>query len=216
MAVERRAGARREEVLAAVRAAEDGTSVAALVEETGLHENTLRFHLTRLVDDGLVERRPVPGGGPGRPPLRFVATPAAAPGGAYQVLAEVLGQGLVEVVDDPLEAARQIGRSWGRELHPGEGESLEDAVAELVATLDRYGFDPEVGRGDGESLISIRTCPFAELTRKDEVGGRIPCAVHLGMMEGMLERAGVDVGGQVTVSLEPYVEPGCCLGRVAG
>lgn len=215
-AADRRAGARRAQVLKAVRGDEEGVGVVALVEATGLHENTVRFHLNRLIEDGLVERRTVSTGAPGRPPMVFVATPAAAPGGGYQVIAEVLANGLSEVVEDPQEAARQIGREWGRRLGAGQGATGEvtQAVEELGSIMDRFGFDPEVEHEQGRSVIRIRTCPFVELTRDDpgREASTVPCAVHLGMMEGVLQEAGA--GADVEVGLEPFVTPDCCLGRI--
>lgn len=206
---ERRVGVRRAEVLRAVRAAPAGTGVAALVEATGLHENTVRFHLSRLVEEGMVERRAAPAGVPGRPPITFVSRPAAAPGGSYQVIAEVLSRGLPRAVEDPAEVARQIGLEWGRSLHDRRppAQDLEQAVEDLGGILDRFGFDPEVQHGADGAEVRIRTCPFIEVTREHQT---VPCGVHLGMMQGILQEAGTEA----EVELEPFAQAPLCLGRV--
>ena len=46
-----------------------------VAEHTGLHPNTVRFHLERLENEGLVSRHVRRSGDPGRPRLAYVATP---------------------------------------------------------------------------------------------------------------------------------------------
>ncbi|WP_330342044.1 helix-turn-helix domain-containing protein [Streptomyces sp. NBC_00557] len=60
-------GESRTRVLDVLRAAPDGAGVRDIAEQTGLHPNTVRFHLDALVKEGLAESRTEGRGRPGRP-----------------------------------------------------------------------------------------------------------------------------------------------------
>lgn len=229
-AADRRAGARRAAVLREIESARQGLGIRALAEVTGLHENTVRFHLERLVAEGLVERRTGGSRGPGRPPLTFVRRREAAGAGRdnYELLARVLAHRLGGG-QDAVAAARAAGREWGlgtRRDDPspsgsGSGDPWDDAIDELARVLDGAGFAPEVaeeaadaqpaaGAGETTRTVTVRVhnCPFLRLAREDRA---VPCAVHLGLMEGVLEAA----GGPGTVErLEPFVTPSLCVAHV--
>lgn len=240
VAPDRRAGARRSEVLRLIRAERDGIGVRALSEATGMHENTIRFHLRRLVDDGLVARRSLPAETPGRPPLVFVATEGVGHEGPgnYALIAQVLSQGLAEHGADAVEAATEYGRQWGRargETSVGAaaagararagvgvgvkaGETVRDqAVAAVLRVLTETGFEPDIvdaedvdsEEGEGEAVVQVHNCPFRLLAEEDQA---VPCGVHRGIMEGVLESVGAE--GAVT-ELEPFVTAHLCLARVS-
>lgn len=227
-------------MLRLIRAERDGIGVRALSESTGMHENTIRFHLRRLLEDGVVERRPVPAGVPGRPPLLFVATHGLGHEGPanYALIAQVLTQGLAERGADAVEAATEFGRQWGRsrgelaqkadaasgtDVTDGRGgtggaggTSREQALATVLRVLAETGFEPDVvgpavGAGEsGEAVVQVHNCPFRLLAEEDQA---VPCGVHRGIMEGVLE--GVGVGGGAVTELEPFVTPHLCLARVS-
>lgn len=213
---DRRVGARRLEVLRLVRVARDGLGVRALAESTGMHENTIRFHLNRLVEDGLVERRKVAAGTPGRPPLRFVASSGGMDEepGNYALIARVLSEGLAGATDDIEGTAVEFGRRWGRirgARAAGDGHdrpTLEEAVEELGRVLEEAGFEPEIEPGAQETVVRIHNCPFRQLARDDQT---IPCGVHRGIMEGVLEGVGT---GEAVTRLDPWVTPHLCVARV--
>lgn len=212
---DRRAGARRADILEVIRAAREGLGIRALTEATGLHENTVRFHLDRLVADGLVERRAGASRGPGRPPLTFVARRDHHGAGHdnYELLARVLADHL-GAAEDTVATAQAAGRAWAQERAPvpegipSSADPVDRALDELARVLDRAGFAPEVVAEPGGATVRVHNCPFLRLAREDRA---VPCAVHLGLMEGVLEAA----GPVATVEeLEPFVTPTLCVARV--
>lgn len=210
-----RAGARRADILEALRAARAGLGIRALAAATGLHENTVRFHLDRLTAEGLVERRSGSSAGPGRPPLTYVALrePDEARDN-YALIARVLSDALAGATGDPAEAARESGRAWGRASAAGRASPVPaagsadwaDALEGVTAVLEQEGFAPEVDAGPGGAVVRVHHCPFLALSREDQA---VPCSVHRGLMEGAL-------GGVGAVDrLEPFVAPSLCVAHLS-
>src|SRR3954449_9852427 len=90
-----------------------------LAERLGLHANTVRLHLERLREAGLVDVEPVHRGTVGRPQHVYSLAPGA-PGVAFDppshaLLAGLLA-GLAERVGADAEDAEAIGRSWGGDV----------------------------------------------------------------------------------------------------
>ncbi len=217
----RRAGERRADILRVIAAAREGLGVRALAEATGLHDNTVRFHLERLVDEGLVERRQGTSTGPGRPPLLFVARRDHAEAGHdnYELIARALSMHLGDG-EAAVAAAEAAGRAWGHR-HSGDdqvadgtgarrGGAWEGGLDELARVMDGAGFAPEVtARPEGGATVRVHHCPFGSLAREDRT---VPCAVHLGLMRGVAEAA----GGAVQVdALEPFVTPAVCVAHLS-
>jgi predicted ArsR family transcriptional regulator len=91
----------------------------------------------------------------------------------------------------------------------GYGRSAAAATDRLVGLLEDYGFQPERRTRDGAEQIALRHCPFLELA---EDAMRVVCPVHLGLMQGAMER----LSDEVTVeSIEPFAEPDLCLTHLA-
>lgn len=224
-AADRRAGARRADILAVIKASRQGLGIRALAEATGLHENTVRFHLDRLLEDGTIERRTGVSRGPGRPPLTFVARRDHHGAGHdnYELLARVLAGSLSEA-DDHVASAAAAGRAWARDrvapaaqnpvldprdATPQQADPWDASLDALTRVLDGAGFAPEVTSETGEAAtVRVHNCPFLRLAREDRA---VPCAVHLGLMEGVLEATG-SVGR--VERLEPFVTPSLCLAHV--
>jgi predicted ArsR family transcriptional regulator len=190
-----------------LKRAPEPMSITAIADRIAVHPNTVRFHLDRLVEDGLVERGEPRRRTPGRPPQLFQAVHGMDPTGPrhYRLLAELL---LSELANrpDPGTRAVEAGRAWGREARrSGPGDAAESLPA-LVDLLDELGFAPEA-RADGRS-IGLRHCPFLELA---EAGPRTVCYIHLGLMQGALEAR----RSPLTVDrLEPFAEPDLCLAHL--
>ncbi|MGB5936307.1 MAG: helix-turn-helix domain-containing protein [Ornithinimicrobium sp.] len=208
---------RRGEVLQALKAAPEPQSIIDLAEQLGVHANTVRFHLTRLLAAGQVERVDSIPRAPGRPPQLFGPMPGMDPAGprSYRMLAEVLVAALADG-PDPRAKALQIGRTWGRQQaqtrHDSRDASAADAespVDALVSLLDEIGFAPEVDDTDDVAPIRLRHCPFLELTYTQS---KVVCSMHLGLMQGALQVWGgpVQVGG-----LDAFVEPDLCLAHLS-
>jgi predicted ArsR family transcriptional regulator len=209
-----RAGARRADILGSLRGSRHGLGIRDLSSVTGLHENTVRFHLDRLVADGLVTRTRVRAAGPGRPPLTYVARREPdETRDNYALIARVLGDALAGSTTDPAAAARESGQAWGRassgaptESGPVGPSSWEVALDRLVTVQQDQGFAPEVDEGGAGAVVRVHHCPFLALSQQDRT---LPCSVHLGLIEGLLGDAG-------TVDrLEPFVTPSLCLAHLS-
>lgn len=215
----------RVELLDALRRAGRPLSAEQAAELVGLHPNTARVHLERLLEVGFVRRLRESRTRPGRPRVLYAS---AVPDGfdrpddrradrpedvhdgpagtgapsvdGYKVLARVLAAELA-AGPDAAHAAEEAGRRWaaatgGRDWP--RRPDREQTLAATLAVLDDLGFAPTRTRDGAEILL--HRCPFEELAR-DHRG--VVCGVHLGLIEGTVERLGgpVRVGG-----LEPFRE----------
>jgi predicted ArsR family transcriptional regulator len=209
-----RAGLSRRRVLGLLRESSHSLGVQEMAERTGLHPNTVRFHLERLVAEGLVTRSVEERSEPGRPRLEFTAVPGADPARDrrnYQFLSEVLTGHLAGTVADPAATAREAGRVWGRYLvdrpRPFQRLPEETAMAELLRILDEIGFVPALAPEDRRRVL-IPHCPFRELA---EAHREVVCSIHLGLMRGAL----TEMGAPVTVErLLPFVESSLCVAEL--
>lgn len=198
-------------VLDVLRKSRTECHVQDIAERTGLHPNTVRFHLERLENEGLISRHVRRSGEPGRPPLVYVACPVPdAEHGRrnFGRLAEVLAQVIARANHNPAAVALEAGRSWGLSGTVGS-EAVTDgagAVTELTAHLDELGFAPEVysDRDDGPPIVLQRHCPFLEVAQAHP---DIVCSVHLGLMRGLLERLNAPIRAE---RLIPFASPAGC------
>jgi predicted ArsR family transcriptional regulator len=217
--------ASRAAVLDVLRASPVPLGVTAVAEAVGLHSNTVRAHLGRLVGDGLAVREIVREDRPGRPSAVYSATAAREDGRNYRLLAEVLARYLVSTSSTPGQAATAAGRQWatdqagpgrpaartrpngaaalGNGTPEGAGPSDTDAVTQVLRMLSDTGFAPELS-GDGHS-IRLHNCPFRELAHSHP---DVVCAAHLGIMQGALDSLGAPVAA---TRLLPFVEDDLCV-----
>lgn len=175
---------RREDVLRLVDESEEPLTIAALADRLGMHPNTVRFHLERLVAEGRIAMTKDARGQRGRPAQLFGSANDQADADArrYRMLAEILVDALGDR-PDPVGAATDAGRRWGRR----EAESIDaaDPVTGLVDVLDRIGFGPQVADDTQatDAQVNVCHCPFLELARERP---DVVCSVHLGIMQGAL------------------------------
>jgi predicted ArsR family transcriptional regulator len=188
-----------------LRAADGPLGVAALAEATGLHPNTVRFHLDVLVRAGFVDERPDRRGVRGRPRGVYVAAAPASDDEGFRLLAEVLVTHLDEAGDGA--AAQRAGRAWARRVmpaSPAQPEEVATTTRRVVALFTEMGFDPAaVPHGHGHRVL-LRACPFRALAEQHP---GVVCALHLGLLQGLVERA---AGGTVDAQLSPFVQPRLC------
>ena len=183
---------------------------------TGLHENTVREHLTALVRAGFVHRERAAPTGRGRPAWLYSAAPERPHEREYAGLAVALAGAIAENSPSPREAAVAAGRTWGAQLVGRAPESERGDTAgpttRVVALLDELGFAPRVSEGG----VRLTRCPLLEAAHRHR---DVVCGVHLGLVQGALERAG---GTGEGVELVPFFEAGACwlglpqLGAPAG
>lgn len=205
-------GRSRAQVLTALRRADSPSTVGAVAGRVGLHPNTTRFHLDALVESGLAERAAEKRERPGRPRVLYSARPDDPGVRSYRLLAEILSGFLAATTPRPADAAAEAGRAWGRYLAerppPYQRLGATAAEAQLVRVLDDIGFAPEPVTAGGERQILLRHCPFREIA---EEHGEVVCAIHLGLMQGLLTELGAPTAAD---RLDPFVEPGLCVAHL--
>ena len=164
-------------------------SVRELARRLSLHPNTLRPHLRRLEEAGLVARELRRGASVGRPQTLYsVAGPPAEEGRDYRLLADILAGALTGT--RAVDRARGLAEEWGRYLvaqggpKPGVRLAPRRNLALLQEAMAKAGFQPRFRRQAGHAVeVALRECPFRDLTeeRRD-----LACTLHRGLLEGML------------------------------
>jgi predicted ArsR family transcriptional regulator len=164
-------------------------ATAQIADTLGLHPNTVRPHLERMRDVGLLDVDVDARGTVGRPQHRYSLAPDAPALGfeppAFPVLARMLLR-LAAAADLPASDAVDAGREQGaaRSGRIPAGVPCEDA---LVAELADLGFDPEAVQDDDGVTIGFAHCPFRELA---EANPELVCSLHRGLVEGFVGARG--------------------------
>jgi predicted ArsR family transcriptional regulator len=179
-------------------------ATADIADSLGLHVNTVRPHLERMRDVGLLDVQIDNRGAVGRPQHRYSLAADAPSLGleppTFALLARMLlrAAGLSGTgADDAADAGREQGRSDGAKAIG------RPCVEALVGELDRLGFDPAVGDGDGVATVAFAHCPFRELA---EANPDLVCSLHRGLVEGFVET----VGGAEVVDFRTLVDRDPC------
>jgi predicted ArsR family transcriptional regulator len=163
--------------------------VRELSTRLSLHPNTLRPHLRRLEEVGLVTSEVHRSATVGRPLVMYAAVDREEREGRdYRLLADILA-GLVTGARRR-ERAQAIAREWGAYLvgrsvpKPGARTPTGPNLAILQEALAEAGFDPRFRRRGAKIVeISLRDCPFRDMLDEHR---DLACAVHRGLLEGML------------------------------
>jgi predicted ArsR family transcriptional regulator len=168
-------------------------SASELAERLALHPNTVRPHLDRMREAGLIDVETVHRGTVGRPQLRYSLAPGA-PGLGFDPPSHTLLAGLLAALAETVGAdgvdAAALGRRWGEEAMTRR-QGSRGCLAALMAELERLGFDPvdsTVDSGDGRRVrIDFLHCPFRELA---EAYPELVCHLHRGIVEGVVGTCG--------------------------
>lgn len=176
--------------------------------------HSVKFHLDRLVADGLLEvefRRLSGKSGPGagRPSKLYRRSSRefsiSLPERRYDLVAEVMAtaidraiEGVVPIAEAVRDAAHQEGRRIAREAH----EEGVEGVERLTRALAHHGYEPRIGDGD----IVLANCPFDRLAGEHTA---LVCGMNLALVDGLVD--GLEICG-VTPELAP--EPGQCCVRL--
>jgi predicted ArsR family transcriptional regulator len=189
-------------------------SVREMSGRLGLHPNTLRPHLRRLEEAGLVAHQVRKTPGVGRPQTLYRSLePTGDSGGGFRLLAEMLC-GLLHTRRD-IERATGLAREWGQYLvtqggpKPGVRLPARQNLAALQEAMSRAGFEPRFRRSGTGVEINLRECPFRDLA--DEYRDLV-CSLHRGLIEGML---GGLKPGMALRDFRPFAERGVCRARAA-
>lgn len=171
-------------------------STAEVAGSLGLHLNTVRPHLERMREVGLLEARPDTSGGVGRP-QKLYELAADAPGlglepPVYPMLAKMLLDVAVASDTDTsvvLEAGRDTGRALAHrtEDRTRGGQGTPSVGTMTVGMLDDLGFDPASATEGNCTSVAFGHCPFAELATAHP---QVVCALHRGLMEGFTGELG--------------------------
>jgi predicted ArsR family transcriptional regulator len=164
-------------------------TIADLAEATGLHHNTAREHLHRLIDAGFVESEPIPRSTKGRPKVLYRA--ATHP-------------------DDRVRAARRhaagVRAEQFRRMMPIRDTTTEPTALDrqfdmLDDHMTQCGFDADVNLAN--SQMTMHQCPFAKLARDNPQ----VCEVHFALVRDALE---LEDGPLTATLLHPFSGPDAC------
>lgn len=160
-----------------------------IADTLGLHANTVRPHLERMRDVGLVEYE-THAEGVGRPQHCYHLAPKAPSLGleppTFPLLAKMLVQTSAAAGASGGDAV-EVGREQGRiDAEPVAAEACLDA---LIDRLDALGFDPAAVDDGDTATVAFTHCPFGELAAAFP---ELVCSLHQGMVEGFVEAASGD------------------------
>lgn len=188
-------------------------SVREMSRRLALHPNTLRPHLRRLEEAGLVSREVRKSATVGRPQTLYTVRHIEGEEGRdYRLLAEMLC-GLVKG-KRALQQARDLARQWGSYLvaqggpKPGIRLPARRNLAVLQEAMARAGFEPRFRREAGSAIeINLRDCPFRDLADDHR---ELVCTLHRGLVEGMVS----GLKPELTIrEFKPFAERGICRVR---
>jgi len=167
-------------------------TIAALAEATGLHANTVREHLQRLIDDGYVVAGTEHRTTRGRPRVLYSIADGERTSSPVQrrkvheaaVRGDLMRRVLPDEADDDLDT-----------------ETVHQLDA-LVEDLVDAGFDPLVDTG--RLTIDLTPCAHSEAQAQHR---EVLCGVHLALMQGVLSEAGgpLSIDGMESNCSDPSV-----------
>jgi predicted ArsR family transcriptional regulator len=165
-------------------------ATAQIAESLALHPNTVRPHLDRMREVGLLEVVTDPRGTVGRPQHRYsLAADAPALGfepPAFPVLAQMLLR-LAATARLPAADAVEAGREHGAAAAAARRGEAGTCAEALTAELAALGFDPAAVIDDEGATIAFTRCPFRELA---EANPELVCSLHRGLVEGFVGARG--------------------------
>ncbi|MEO6941889.1 MAG: helix-turn-helix domain-containing protein [Terrimesophilobacter sp.] len=164
-------------------------TVTELAAATGLHHNTAREHLHRLIDAGFVDSETIPTTTKGRPQLSYrAARGAASPAHQARVSASERRSDLIRRLL-PLSDVSRESTPVSRQL-----DALDDH-------MDQCGFDAELSTD--RSHMTMHDCPFADLAKANPQ----VCEVHFELVKDALDIGDGPIHAQ---ELHPFSEPRAC------
>jgi len=181
-------------------------------QATGVPVHTAKFHLDRMVDDGLLEvefRRLTgrTGPGAGRPAKLYRRAQrefaVSLPERHYDLLSEVLADAAAASIEQRVAVdvvAGDVARRHGERLGTDHATDEPADLRRLGAVLEEVGYEPRV---DGGRMV-LENCPFDRIAQQHTA---LVCGLNLQLVQGVVDGLGC-VG--VSAGLEP--SPGrCCV-----
>ena len=164
-------------------------TTAEVAEVLDLHPNTVRPHLERMRDLGLVDVSTAATGAVGRPQHRYALSSSAPSLGleppVFPMLARML---LAAAAASGVDAAELVdaGHEQGRVDGDRAVATGRDTIDALERQLADLGFDPMRADEGTEVTIAFTHCPFRDLA---EIHPDLVCSAHRGMVEGFVSCA---------------------------
>ncbi|MCI2957725.1 winged helix-turn-helix transcriptional regulator [Agromyces atrinae] len=171
-----------------------GSTLAELVDATGIHINTVREHMQRLIDEGFVVAKSEHRTTRGRPRVLYSAATGADDTAAAR-----------ERLTGAVQRAEALRRYAPEAVLGDDTVFADEALNQLDALddhLDRAGFDPALDTTKLE--VELSGCPYREMVDEHR---DVVCSVHLGIIRTVLSHAGGPVSAD---RLLPFTTPGCC------
>ena len=81
---------------------------------------------------------------------------------------------------------------------------------EVLRLNEQFGFRPELRQAKSGKEIILKRCPFQEVAASYQT---VICPLHLGLIRGALAELATGVEADW---LEPFAEPGACVGHLTG
>lgn len=187
---------------------------------TGLAHHNVKFHLDRLVADGLLaveHRRPAGRGGPGagRPAKHYRRVEqelsVSLPPRSYELAGEILAAAVdatargAEPVSDAVArearaAGHRIARTATAEPRDDDAADVPGGLGTAVRVLAANGYEPRVEAG----RVVMANCPFHALSQAHT---ELVCGLNLALIAGLTDELGLPDSVAV---LDPA--PGrCCV-----
>jgi len=171
-------------------------ATAEIAETLDLHPNTVRPHLERMREVGLLDLETEARGAVGRPQHRYSVAADAPSLGLEPPTFQVLSRMLLRLAgsarlgaDEAIEAGRDQGEAYAA---ADQADAADDVLGGLVVRLDSLGFDPAVASDEKSATVAFTHCPFRDLAEADP---DVVCGLHRGLVEGF-----VDCSGGATVT----------------
>lgn len=160
-------------------------ATAEVADVLGLHVNTVRPHLERMREVGLLRVDTETRGSVGRPQHRYSLADDAPALGLEPSPWPLLARTLLDAAaaggldgDDLADAGRRQGEADAARW-PDDADCLDALVVEQA----RLGFDPETVDHPGGATMAFAHCPFRELA---ETHPQLVCSLHNGLVEGFV------------------------------
>jgi predicted ArsR family transcriptional regulator len=186
--------------------------------DVGIARHTAKFHLDKLVDEGLLEtefkrlsgRR---GPGAGRPTKLYKRSDrqlaVTLPERRYDLAGQLMAQAIdnaarsaTTAMDELEVAAGEFGARLGEQARGAVGTrpSRKRLIAAVCVALAAHGYEPRCRDG----IITLANCPFDALAREHT---QLVCGMNLALLTGVADGVG---GKGLAASLNPTADR-CCV-----
>ncbi|KQX69385.1 metalloregulator ArsR/SmtB family transcription factor [Angustibacter sp. Root456] len=199
-----------------VASSPDAVGRAEAAQAADVPAHTAKFHLDKLVEEGLLStefRRLTGRSGPGagRPAKLYRRSERQVdltlPRRQYELAGHLLATAveLAAAGDVPvLDAVRQTAHDAGRQLDSPPRARDGDDLDTVANALQRYGYEP---RREGDRVL-LANCPFDRLAAEHRT---LVCTMNLALVEGVVEQLRCDgacarldpAAGRCCVTLTP-------------